>query len=404
MAITCEHCGTEQHVGTLPERTAAFCLRCGSLLDSVEPMDLTLGFAWTLAIFLLLFPANFLPLMQASLGTETRVNYISNGVSALWSEHWPVLAIMFAAFTIAFPFIRSGLMLVVLTAIRVRRPPAWTGCIFRYAQTVELWAMPDVLVLAGVVVYMRTNVQLQGEIKWGGWCLIMAAGLHILSPWCLSSHRIWRAIMPDRPDPGQEPSMSCVACNMTLPRSFLEKRCPRCWKRLHFRKPNSLHQTAALVIAGYVLYFPAYFYAMSYTLQPNGTKWHSIIQGVRELINAGYWELAVIIVFTSILIPLLKLVGLSWMLMTVHHPSSRFLVFRTRLYHVIHRIGRWSNVDPFIVALMAPLLSFRGIVEVHVGRAALPFILVVTFTMLAARSFDPRLMWDAVRQKENTHV
>ncbi len=400
MAVTCEHCGTEQHVGELAERTAAFCVRCGSLLDTVEPMDLTLGLAWTLAIFVLLFPANLLPLMQASLGTQSRVNYISNGVSALWSDHWPVLAIMFALFAIVFPFVRAALMLLVLGCIRRGRCSARVGRMFRLAQAIELWAMPDVLVLAGFVVYMRTNVQLEGHIEWGGWCLIMVAGLHMLSPWCLSSHRIWRAIMPDRPVSGREPAISCEVCNMTLPRIYQGCRCPRCAKRLRLRKEYAMHRTAALVIAGYILYFPAYYFSMSYTLQPGGIKWHSIIEGVRELINAGFWELAIIIVITSILIPLLKLLGLSWMLVSVRHPSRKHLVLRTRLYHVIHSIGRWSNVDPFIVALMAPLLSFRGVVEVHVGRAALPFALVVAFTMLAARSFDPRLMWDAMLQKE----
>lgn len=403
MAVACEYCGIEQHVGTLPERSAAFCTRCGSQLYAVEPLDLTLGLAWTLAIFLLLFPANLLPLMQASVGTQSRVTYISSGVSALWSDHWPLLAVMFTAFAIVFPFLRAVLTLVVLTAIRLRRRPAWLGRLFRYAQAIELWAMPDVLVLAGLVVYMRTNVQLQGQIMWGGWCLIAAAGLHMLSPWCLAPHRIWRAIMPDRPDRGLAPMISCVSCNMALPRSYLGRRCPRCCSRVHYRKPNALHRTAALVVASYILYFPAYYYAMSYTVQPGGIKWHSIIEGVRELFDAGYWELGIIIIITSILIPLLKLISLSWMLMGVRHRSSRYLIFRTRLYHVVHRIGRWSNVDPFIVAIMAPLLSFPGVVEVHVGRAALPFALVVTLTMLAARSFDPRLMWDAAQLKENVH-
>ena len=402
MALTCEHCGARQRVGKLAPRTAALCVRCGILVDSVEPMDLTLGLAWTLAIFALLFPANLLPLMQATLGSETRVNYISSGVRALWSTDWPFLAIMFAAYTIAFPFIRASLMLVVLGAIRVRRRPAWIGCLYRFAQAFELWAMSDVLVVACFVAYMRIKVQLQGQVCWGGWCLIMVAILQLLGPWCLSPHRIWREIMPDRPDPGGD-SISCVTCNMILPASFLERRCPRCWKRLHRRKPDALVRTAALVAAGYILYFPAYYYPMSYTLQPGGVQYVTIIDGVRDLINAGFWYLAIIIIIASILIPLLKLTGLSWMLIRVRFPSKRRLVLRTRVFHIIHRIGRWSNVDPFIVALMAPLFSFPGVADVYVGKAALPFALVVACTMLAARSFDSRLMWDAAQSQEDSH-
>ncbi|MGC8559193.1 MAG: paraquat-inducible protein A [Phycisphaerae bacterium] len=400
MAQSCENCGIDQHVGELDIRSAAYCFRCGCLLDAVEPMDLNLGLSWMIAEFILLFPANLLPLMQATLGPESRENYISNGVTALWQGHWPLLAFMFAAFAIVFPFLRAGMMIVVLGAVRLNRRPKWLGYLYRRAQDIELWAMSDVLVLAGFVVFMRTEVQLQGRIEWGGWCLIMAAALQILSPWCLSSHRIWRAIRPDerRAQPG--PTISCEACALVLPMRYLGHRCPRCWKRLRERKLNSMTRTAALVAAGYILYFPAYYYAMSYDLQPGGVKYHTIIDGVKELIAAGFWPLAVIIVITSILIPLLKLIGLTWMLFRVRHPTSKHLVFRTRLYRVIHRMGRWSNVDPFIVALMAPLLSFPGVVEVHVGRAALPFALVVAFTMLAAKSFDPRLMWDAAVRKE----
>jgi len=395
MTIACADCGAEQRIPDLPERTAAECLRCGKLLDLSERLDLTIGLAWTWAIFLLLFPANLLPLMQATLGEDTRVNYLSSGVTALWGDHWPFLALMFAAFAIVIPFIRAGLVLLVLTAIAIHRRPPWLGRAFRYAEALRLWAMPEVVILAGLVIFMRTSFQLQGQVEWGGWCLMAAAFLSMLTPWALSPHRVWRAISPDREEPNGAPTISCDACNLVLPLSAERTPCPRCRRRLHLRKPNAMQRTAALVVAGYVLYFPAYYYSMSYTMQPGGVQQHTIIDGVKELAGAGYWELAVIIFTASILIPMFKLIGLSWLLMSVHFPSKRTLVLRTRLYRVIHKIGRWSNTDPFIVALMTPLLSFGGIVEVHAGKAALPFALVVTVTMLASRSFDSRLMWDA---------
>lgn len=169
MAQACENCGMEQHVERLAVGTAAFCAGCGCLLDAAEPMDLTLGLAWMIATFALLFPANLLPLMQAVLGPESRVNYISDGVRALWSDHWPLLAVMFAAFAIVFPFLRTGMMIVVLGTLRARQKPRWLGFLFRCAGGIELWAMPDVLILAGFVVLMRTRVQLQGRVEWGGW-------------------------------------------------------------------------------------------------------------------------------------------------------------------------------------------------------------------------------------------
>lgn len=343
----------------------------------------------------MLLGANLLPLMQVSIGNNVRHAYIASAGNALLTEHWPLLAVMFAAFTLVFPFIYIGLLTTILTTLRFGYKPSWLGRLFRYAGNMRLWAMPDVLVLAGLIVYMRTQVQMQSQVQWGGWCLIGAAVLAMLTPYAFSRHHVWRLIMADRPEPRDEPAISCDACNLILPLSREGETCPRCQHRLHLRKPNSVNRTMALVIASYVLYFPSYYYPMSITVQPNGVQRYTIMEGVRELAHANFWALAAIIFTASILIPMVKLVGLSWLLMSVRHPSSRALVFRTHMARVIHRIGRWSNTDPLTAALMIPLISFPGLADVHLGRAALPFALVVTLTMLASRTFDVRLIWDA---------
>jgi paraquat-inducible protein A len=344
---------------------------------------------------LLLLPANLLPVMEAGFRGETREARLGAAVIALWDDGWPVLAAMFVLFVIVLPFLRAGLLTAVLATIRTRRRPGWLGPAFRYAENLRWWAMPEVMVLAGFVIYMRVSAQLSASIEWGGYCLIAVAVLSITLGRFLDAHDVWASIMPDREDPPDEPSISCDACDLVLPRSAAGQRCPRCRRRLHLRKPAAMLYCGALVLASYILYVPSYYFPMSYSIQPNGVKEHTILSGVRRLLDEGFWYLAVILFFASVMIPLLKLIGLSWLMMRVRQPTPRGLALRTRTYRVVHRIGRWSHTDPFIVALTAPLMSFAGIADVHVGRAALPFALVVTLTMFASRAFDPRLMWDA---------
>ena len=74
-------------------------------------------------------------------------------------------------------------------------------------------------------------------------------------------------------------------------------------------------------------------------------------------------------------------------------------MLRTKIYRLIKEINRWSFVDPFIVALTAPLMAYPGIADVHHRSGALPFALVVVLTMLASHCFDTRLMWDAAEGK-----
>jgi paraquat-inducible protein A len=114
-----------------------------------------------------------------------------------------------------------------------------------------------------------------------------------------------------------------------------------------------------------------------------------------ELFQAHLWPLGVLIFCTSIAIPLLKLAGLSWCLISVWHGSRHRLVPKTRLCRLIDEIGRWSCVDVFTIAVFLPLMQFGGMVSTDAAIGAAPFLLVVVITMLASHTFDPRLMWDA---------
>ena len=59
--------------------------------------------------------------------------------------------------------------------------------------------------------------------------------------------------------------------------------------------------------------------------------------------------------------------------------------------------------DVFVVAITVALIHLGGILTIRPGGAALAFAGVVIITMMAARSFDPRLIWDATetQSKDN---
>jgi paraquat-inducible protein A len=154
-------------------------------------------------------------------------------------------------------------------------------------------------------------------------------------------------------------------------------------------------RTSALLIAALVLYIPANVYPMSSVVQAGQQVNHRIIDGVRELFQAGFWPLGVIIFCTSIAIPLLKILGLGWLLTSIRRRSSQRLVFKTQFYRFVDEIGRWSSVDVFTIAVFVPLMQFDGLVSARAAPGATAFMLVVVLTMLASRSFDPRLLWDS---------
>jgi paraquat-inducible protein A len=56
-------------------------------------------------------------------------------------------------------------------------------------------------------------------------------------------------------------------------------------------------------------------------------------------------------------------------------------------------------LDIFVVALLVALVQLRMFAVVRAGPAAAAFGAVVVLTMLAAHSFEPRLIWDNVEDE-----
>ena len=116
------------------------------------------------------------------------------------------------------------------------------------------------------------------------------------------------------------------------------------------------------------------------------------------------WPLAVIVFVASIFVPLLKLLLLVFLLLSVHFRWVWNPRERTRLYRVTEAIGRWSMVDIYVVTILVALVRLGNLANVQAEAGAIFFCAVVVITMLAAMSFDPRLIWDVLEsQRRDGH-
>ncbi|HET8792101.1 MAG TPA: paraquat-inducible protein A, partial [Modicisalibacter sp.] len=129
----------------------------------------------------------------------------------------------------------------------------------------------------------------------------------------------------------------------------------------------------------------------------------TIIGGVVELWQIGSYPVATVIFVASILVPVGKLLALGWLCIAAKRSAGYHPAIRTRLYRLTEFIGRWSMVDIFVVAILAALIRGGALMSVSPGPAALPFAGVVVLTMLAAFTFDPRLLWEASSPAKEAH-
>jgi paraquat-inducible protein A len=188
----------------------------------------------------------------------------------------------------------------------------------------------------------------------------------------------------------------CDSCGHVEP--VEARHCPRCHASLHLRNPTSLQRTVALTIGAAILYFPANLLPVLRVASTlNGTRESTIFSGVVQFWQEGDYPVALIIFIASVLIPILKFLALVMLCL-----GARFGYWPralTQLYRVTDYIGRWSMVDVFVVAILVGVVQLGSVMTIGAGEGAFAFAGVVVLTMLAATSFDPRLIWDAAGKR-----
>jgi paraquat-inducible protein A len=189
---------------------------------------------------------------------------------------------------------------------------------------------------------------------------------------------------------------ACHTCGLVSrpPAQDGEPHCPRCGAHLHLRKPRSLSRTWALLIAAYILFIPANTLPIMETGSLFGSQKDTILSGVVYLWTSGSWPLAALVFFASIVVPLAKLLSMTYLLISVQQRSALLRRERAGLYRLLEFIGRWSMLDIYVVTLLAALVQLQSLATILPKPGAVAFGAVVVLTMLAAMAFDPRLIWD----------
>lgn len=169
--------------------------------------------------------------------------------------------------------------------------------------------------------------------------------------------------------------------------------CARCHASLHLRKPHSVQRTWALTLAAAILYIPANLLPIMKADRIGGGEANTILGGVVMFWEHRAYPIAIVIFTASVVIPILKLLAI----VTLCSAAKRCTRPRamTRVYRLTELVGRWSMVDVFVVAILVAVVQLGSLMSIEPGPAALAFAGVVVLTMLAAMSFDPRLVWDA---------
>ena len=194
---------------------------------------------------------------------------------------------------------------------------------------------------------------------------------------------------------------SCPRCHKLNVMNSEKQRCSRCHFHFHLRKPNSMQFTLAWTIAALIMFIPANTYPMMVFYSFGNPDASTILQGIAIFIQLGMLPVAVIIFIASFIVPLGKIIGLFVLMYNVKRKDKVNLKQQGKLYHLVEFLGPWSMLDVFVVAIMAAVVNLGFITSIEADSGITYFSLMVIFTMFAAESFDPRLLWDNKKVDNN---
>jgi len=391
--MACPHCASIQTVRTGAAKVLA-CRVCGTELERRSGRTLDAAFAAASGTFLLLIPANGLVFLETAVAGTTRHSYLASGAVELWREGWPALSALVLMVLVVIPLVRYGLLSLVLGFICLGLRPRWLGRVFRIADALQVWAMAEVGLLALWIAFTRLDATVPTTLELGGRCFVAAAIFGLVTRATLNKAAVWRAVGGQPPVDPEAPLLACEECRFLTSATHASEDCPRCGTPLRSRLSGSVRRASAFTVAGVVMYVPANLLPMATVPIGLEASSYTVLQGVKDLFAARLYGLGLLVFSASFAIPLVKLIGMSWLIASVAARSRRWLVLKTRLYTVVEEIGRWSMVDPLVIALFVPVIQFNAKLYGHAEPAATAFAAVVVLTMLATQVFDPRLLWD----------
>ena len=398
----CSGCGLLQMVPALAPSMSAQCVRCPTILRRTSSHRIDHIIALTLAAFVLLVVMCTTTLMSVeTAGIERTANLFSGPWELVRRDMGP-LALVIVFVTVLAPLGRLAAMLYVLIRLHERRSARHLRRVFALAERLRPWSMIEVFVFGVFVAYVKLGDLVTIGLMIGVYALLALTFVLVWMDSALDREAVWERLY--RSDlrgghDGAEDAVGCETCGLVSVPEPYDPRCPRCDSVLRERKPDSVARTWALVIAAALFYLPAIYFPVLSVVQLGAGQPSTILGGVEELVTAGQYPLALLVFFASIAVPVLKLVGLSVMLVTIQTGRTGWLRDRVRLYHIVRFIGRWSMIDIFMESLLGALVAFGSVITIEPGGGALAFCAVVILTMFAAETFDPRLMWDAAAQR-----
>ncbi len=177
----------------------------------------------------------------------------------------------------------------------------------------------------------------------------------------------------------------------------MQAKCKRCEAVLYRNKPNSLERTFALTLAAFVFFIIANSFPFLAIKLEGQVVQTTLISGVYGLYQQDMLLLALLVFFTSILVPMIQVLGLLYILTPLRF--GFVLPYAAQVFRYLRKLEPWSMMEVFMLGILVTVIKLNTMAEIVPGIAVWSFSALIAMLAWAVSSLEPRLVWDRLGYK-----
>ena len=197
--------------------------------------------------------------------------------------------------------------------------------------------------------------------------------------------------------PNPQPTLvACHYCDLLHEKQPLARKeravCGRCGGILYKGGHDVLSRTLSYTIASLLLLVVANIFPFMDFKIAGRVQEGYLLTGVINLYHDGYAELAAMVLFTSVLAPLILLsclLSLTLPVVTGHRP-----IYMAAMAKLVRRIKDWAMMEGFLLGVLVSAVKLAGMADLVFGPAFFAFIALIVTSTAAVAVFDPDVVWD----------
>lgn len=320
------------------------------------------------AIICLIFSFQF-DFLGFKAGGQSQTINILNSIGILIEQDYVLLAVIQALAIVLLPCVILIALVYILIPLQLGKRPYHGDKILALVFRLLPWSMAEIFLVGVLISLIKISSLADITIGLSFYTYIAFVLCLIMTLWHMDRHQMMEVL-----EGSHQPQLRPV------------------------NRSQSTQKTWALLATAVIMYIPANVFPIMNTRTLGQDEPSTILGGVVLLWQMGSYPIAMVIFFASVFVPVAKLIVLAWLNFSVQKNMALQEKERTFLYRVTEFIGRWSMIDVFVVAILVSLVQLGNAMSIYPGPAALAFCGCVILTMLAAMTFDERLIWNTERE------